>query len=115
MPERSCWFVHRAKYPSFVSILDGALAIDSYASATFFRTATECGLRRVKNSHPRSEKETDHPSPEPGLFVVNDQHQVQVVDISNHPFVRPKLETLLSGLEWIRNPDNHYPIRGTYR
>ena len=40
-------------------------------------------------SHPRSEKETDHPFPEPGLFVINRENQVQVVDISNsHLFAR---------------------------
>ena len=66
-------------------------------------------------SVPRSEKETDHPFAEPGLFVVNDKNQVQVVDISNNPFVRPELDTLVSGLEWIRDPKNDYPIRGTYR
>ncbi|MDJ0957320.1 MAG: redoxin family protein [Arenicellales bacterium] len=65
-------------------------------------------------SHPRSEKETDHPFPEPGLFVINDKDQVQVVDISNNPFVRPALEQLVSGLKWIKNPENNYPIRGTY-
>ena len=65
-------------------------------------------------SHPRSAKETDHPFAEPGLFVINSDNQVQVVDISNNPFVRPELESLVSGLEWIRNPDNNYPIRGTY-
>lgn len=65
-------------------------------------------------SIPRSEKETDHPFPEPGLFVINADRQVQVVDISNNPFVRPELEALVSGLAWIRNPDNNYPIRGTY-
>ena len=65
-------------------------------------------------SIPRSEKETDHPFPEPGLFVINADNQVQVVDISNNPFVRPELEALVSGLAWIRNPENNYPIRGTY-
>ena len=65
-------------------------------------------------SIPRSEQETDHPFAEPGLFVVNADNAVQVVDISNNPFVRPELEALVSGLEWIRNPDNNYPIRGTY-
>lgn len=66
-------------------------------------------------SHPRSEKETDHPFAEPGLFIVNDQGRVQVVDISNNPFVRPALDQLVSGLTWIKNPDNNYPIRGTYQ
>ncbi|WP_394143527.1 peroxiredoxin-like family protein [Vibrio atypicus] len=65
-------------------------------------------------SHPRSEQETDHPFSEPGLFVVNDQGQVQIIDISNGPFVRPDLNVLLSGIAFIRNPTNNYPIRGTY-
>ena len=65
-------------------------------------------------SHPRSEQETDHPFAEPGLFVVNADRQVQVVDLSNNPFVRPELDALTSGLAWIRNPDNNYPIRGTF-
>lgn len=65
-------------------------------------------------SHPRSEQETDHPFAEPGLIVVNGDGNVHVVDLSNNPFVRPELEALVSGLEWIKNPDNNYPIRGTY-
>ena len=64
-------------------------------------------------SLPRSEKETDHNFAEPGLFVVNEQGNLQVVDISNNPFVRPELGALSRGLAWIRNPDNNYPIRGT--
>ena len=63
-------------------------------------------------SYPRSEKETDHPFAEPGLFVVNAEGNVQVVDISNNPFVRPDIEQMYSGLKWIR--ENDYPIRGTY-
>lgn len=66
-------------------------------------------------SHPRSEKETDHPFPEPGLFVINADNKVQVVDVSNNPFVRPELAALVSGLQWIKDPENDYPIRGTYR
>ena len=66
-------------------------------------------------SVPRSEKETDHNFAEPGLFVVNDDGRLQVVDISNNPFARPDIEVFVSGLEWIRSPDNNYPIRGTYQ
>ena len=66
-------------------------------------------------SIPRSEKETDHNFAEPGLFVINSDGKLQVVDLSNNPFARPDLEVLVSGLEWIRSPDNDYPIRGTYR
>ncbi len=65
-------------------------------------------------SLPRSEQETDHNFPEPGLFIVNEFGKLHVVDISNNPFVRPDLESLLNGLEWIRDPDNNYPIRGTW-
>ncbi len=65
-------------------------------------------------SVPRSEQETDHNFAEPGLFVVNEAGNIQVVDIANNPFVRPDIEALVSGLEWIRNPEHHYPIRGTY-
>ena len=65
-------------------------------------------------SVPRSEKETDHPFAEPGLFVINEKNEVQVVDISNGSFVRPELEALVSGLRFIRDPENNYPIRGTY-
>lgn len=66
-------------------------------------------------SVPRSEKETDHDFAEPGLFVINADGRLQVVDVSNNPFARPDLEVLVSGLEWIRAPGNNYPIRGTYR
>ena len=63
---------------------------------------------------PRSEQETDHNFPEPGLFVTNADGNVQVIDVSNNPFARPDLETLVSGLEWIRKPENNYPVRGTF-
>ncbi len=64
-------------------------------------------------SEPRSEAESPRPFAEPGLFVVNEDGLLQVTDISNGPFTRPQLETLVGGLEFIRNPDNNYPIRGT--
>jgi peroxiredoxin len=66
-------------------------------------------------SIPRSEKETNHNFAEPGLFVINQDGNIQVVDISNNPFVRPDINELVSGLQWIRNPDNNYPIRGTFK
>jgi peroxiredoxin len=61
-------------------------------------------------SEPRSEKETDRPFAEPGLFVINADGLLQVVDISNAPFARPDLAGLAKGLKFIR--DNDYPIRG---
>lgn len=66
-------------------------------------------------SDPRSAQETDHPFAEPGVFVVNNEGTIQVIDISNNPFVRPELNALVNGLSWIRNPENNYPIRGMHR
>jgi len=66
-------------------------------------------------SNPRSEQETDHQFSEPGLFVVNQEGKIHVVDTSNNPFVRPELQALVNGLNWIRDPDNNYPIRGLHK
>lgn len=66
-------------------------------------------------SDPRSPEETDHPFAEPAIFVVNNQGTIQVVDLSNNPFVRPEIAALTNGLTWIRNPKNNYPIRGMHR
>jgi len=66
-------------------------------------------------SDPRSAEETDRPFAEPGLFVVNDVGDIQIVDMSNAPFSRPDLQSMVKGLTFIRNPENQYPIRGTYR
>lgn len=65
-------------------------------------------------SHPRSEAESDRPFAEPGVFVINDEGKVQIIDISNAPFARPDFNTLLGGINFVRNPANNYPIRGTY-
>ena len=55
--------------------------------------------------------ETDHPFPEPGLFVVNEKGQAHIVDIANAPFVRPEPELIIRGITHIKK--NDYPIRGT--
>lgn len=65
-------------------------------------------------SDPRSAEETDRPFAEPGLFVINDASKLQVTDISNAPFARPALSSVLMGLNFIKNPENNYPIRGTH-
>lgn len=63
----------------------------------------------------RSEQETTHPIPDLGLFVIYSQGNVQIVDISNNPYVRPDVYTLINGLTWILNPVNNYFIRSTYQ
>lgn len=65
-------------------------------------------------SEPRSAEEASYPFSEPGLFLVNEHNTLQVIDISNAPFSRPELNSLLMGLGFIRNPENNYPIRGTF-
>lgn len=89
--------------------------LDTRVPLHFGLTLEQMGSLGVYVSVPRSEKETDHLFPEPGLFVINAEGGVQVVDLSNNPFVRPELDALVSGIEWIRDPDNNYPIRGTHR
>ncbi len=61
-------------------------------------------------SDPRSPEETDRAFAEPGLFVINPGGQVQMIDISNAPFARPDLKSLLKGLKFVMSKD--YPIRG---
>jgi hypothetical protein len=62
-------------------------------------------------SSPRSPEETDRQFAEPGLFVINPAGQTQIIDISNAPFARPDLGTLLIALKYLTA--NDYPIRGT--
>jgi peroxiredoxin len=63
-------------------------------------------------SDPRSPQETDRPFAEPGLFLVNPQGNVQIVDISNAPFSRPDLQMILNGAKIIM--ERNYPVRGTH-
>jgi len=63
-------------------------------------------------SEPRSDAETDHPFAEPCIIVLNEDNQVQMLDKSNSPFVRPSLKQLLGGIKFSR--ENDYPIRGTF-
>lgn len=62
-------------------------------------------------SAPRSPQETDRPFPEPGLFVINPEGKIQILDVSNAPFARPELNAVLKGIQFIR--EKSYPIRGT--
>ena len=61
-------------------------------------------------SDPRSPEETDRPFAEPALFVINPEGNTQIIDISNAPFARPDLKSLLKGLQFVISKD--YPIRG---
>jgi len=63
-------------------------------------------------SNPRSPEETDKPFSEPGMFAINPEGKVHLIDISNTPFNRSDLGELVENIEWIQ--ENNYPIRGTY-
>ena len=62
-------------------------------------------------SNPRSPQETDRPFAEPGVFIVNPEGNAQVIDVSNAPFARPDLNSLLNGLKFVQ--EKGYPARGT--
>ena len=73
-------------------------------------------------SDPANDAETDRPFCEPGLFVVNAEGLVHILDISNAPFSRPELQKIKRALDYIRLPkqqrqdtyDANYPIRGRH-
>ncbi|WP_242140638.1 peroxiredoxin-like family protein [Sphingomonas sp. TREG-RG-20F-R18-01] len=62
-------------------------------------------------SSPRSPDETDRNFAEPAVFVINPAGKVQIVDVSNAPFARPDLASLLEGIRFIQAKE--YPVRGT--
>lgn len=63
-------------------------------------------------SHPRNIRETEHPFPEPAMFLMNPEGKVQVAEYSNSPFCRPDLRIMIEGIRYIE--ENDYPVRGTY-
>ena len=81
-----------------------------------FPVAYDLSVEQMHNwglyvSSPRSEQETDRPFAEPGLFLLRPDGNIQIVDVSNAPFARPDLETILLGLTMAIEKD--YPVRGT--
>lgn len=54
------------------------------------------------------------PFAEPGLFVVAPTGEIRIIDISNVPFARPSVASMLMGLNYLRNNDGKFPINGTH-
>jgi peroxiredoxin len=74
------------------------------ADALTFPVAYGLSIEQMKDlglyiSHPRSPEETDRPLPEPGMFAVNAEGKVHLIDISNTPFNRSDLDELLETVE----------------
>ena len=87
------------------------------AAGLSFPVAYELSIEQMQDlglyiSNPRSPEETDRPFSEPGMFAINSEGKVQLIDISNTPFNRSDLGELVETVEWIQQ--NNYPIRGTY-
>lgn len=64
-------------------------------------------------SDPRDANETDRPFPEPGFFVINPEGAMQMVDVSNVPFMRPDPAGVLAGIQFHRQKG--FPVRGTHK
>lgn len=65
-------------------------------------------------SGPRLGMDAERPFAEPGLFVVNEEGKLQIIDISNVPFARPNLDSMLMGLNFLKNRTEKFPVNGTY-
>lgn len=64
-------------------------------------------------SDPCSPQEFDRPFAEPGVFVINADGAVQIVDVSNAPFAHPELRGVAKYIKFVRGSD--YPVRGTHK
>lgn len=65
-------------------------------------------------SGPQNGMNVEGPFAEPGLFIINDQGKLQLVDISNVPFSRPNLSNIAGGMKWLRGQTQEFPINGTH-
>ncbi|AHD08859.1 redoxin domain-containing protein [Phaeobacter gallaeciensis] len=77
-------------------------------------TLEQAGMLGLYISGVRNGMDVEAPFAEPGLFVVNEQGNLQLVDISNVPFARPDLQAVLSGLTWLRSQSVKFPVNGTH-
>lgn len=65
-------------------------------------------------SGPRNGMNVEGPFAEPGLFVVNETGRLQIVDISNVPFARPDLQSLVRGIGFLRGLAEPFPVNGSF-
>lgn len=65
-------------------------------------------------SGPRHGMDVEGPFSEPGLFVVNEDRELRMVDIANAPFLRPQLGSVVNGLKFMRGRTEAIPANGTY-
>lgn len=65
-------------------------------------------------SGPGNGTDVEGPFAEPGLFVINANGELQIVDISNVPFARPNLGSLVRGVRFLRSRTEPFPVNGTH-
>lgn len=65
-------------------------------------------------SSPRHGMDVEAPFAEPGLFVIDQTGETRVADISNVPFARPDLGSMLKGITFMRGMKGDFPANGTY-
>ncbi|TDF38528.1 AhpC/TSA family protein [Alteromonadaceae bacterium M269] len=65
-------------------------------------------------SEPRLGMNAERPFAEPGLFVINENGELQMIDISNVPFARPPLASMLMGIRYYRGMTEKFPVNGSY-
>ncbi|MGH1371448.1 MAG: peroxiredoxin-like family protein, partial [Cellvibrionaceae bacterium] len=66
-------------------------------------------------SEPRLGMNAERPFAEPGLFVINENGELQMIDISNVPFARPPLASMLMGIRYYRGMTEKFPVNGSYK
>ncbi len=62
---------------------------------------------------PGADSSAEWPYAEPGIFLINPDGLLQVLNISNAPSFRPDIDVMLDGI--IGTQDRNLPIRGLYR
>lgn len=85
-----------------------------------FEVGYDLGVQQMKSlglfiSEPRLGMDAERPFAEPGLFVINENGELQMLDISNVPFARPPLSSMLMGIRYYRNMKNKLPFNGSYK
>lgn len=65
-------------------------------------------------SGPQNGMDVEGPFAEPGLFIINHDGKLQLVDTSNVPFSRPNLGNIAAGMKWLRSQTQEFPINGTH-
>ena len=58
--------------------------------------------------------DVERPFAEPGLFIVDQDGKLQMIDVSNVPFSRPNLSSVAAGMKWLRGQEVPFPINGSY-